>query len=70
MYFYDIMMLYERFKQYIDEENEQQMTQQQEYEEKMSNDKFNSSDMMREAKNMTSNMSNFNANTLTKGFNF
>lgn len=69
MFFYDIMMLYRRWEAFAKEENEQQETQQQEYENRMQ-DNMGASDMMREAKNLTSNFSmpSFDAGSITKGF--
>ena len=55
MYFYDIMMLYHRYEDYIKEENESQKMQQAEYEEQQA-------DMKAEISSVQNNMSNFGKN--------
>ena len=55
MYFYDIMMLYHRYEDYIKEENESQKMQQAEYEEQQA-------DMKAEISSMQNSMSNFGKN--------
>lgn len=69
MFFYDIMMLYQRWEAFAKEENEQQETQQQEYENRMNDNNFNASDAMREARNLSSNFSmpSFNSSSFTGG---
>lgn len=70
MYFYDIMMLFDRYNAYVKEENEAQEAQQKQYEEDYQEKQMNPSDMMR---NMNYNIPNYNipnVDTLTKGFNF
>ena len=67
MFFYDIMMLYDRYKQYVEEENEAQENQQKAYEEGYQQN-MNPSDMIRSAQKNMPNYSNMNMGNLTKGF--
>jgi hypothetical protein len=62
MSFYDIMLLYERYNAYIEEENERDATQQKAYEEQYNQQQFDPGSMMR---SMSNNMPNMD--TLTKG---
>lgn len=68
MFFYDIMMLYDRYKQYVEEENEAQENQQKAYEENYQQNNINPSDMMRNVQNSMPNYNNMNIGSLTKGF--
>lgn len=55
MYFYDIMLLYHRYEDYVKEENESQKQQQEEYEEQQA-------DMRAEMSSIQNNMNNFGKN--------
>ena len=71
MYFYDITMLYDRYAEYVNKENEAQENQQKAYEEQYQQQYQNPSDMMRSvSNNMPSmpNYGNFNMDSITKGF--
>lgn len=70
MYFYDIMMLHDRYSEYVKEENEAQENQQRQYEEQYQQQQHDPGDMMR---SMSKNMPNYsipNMDSLTKGFNY
>ena len=64
MFFYDIMMLYKRWENFVNEENEQQELQRKEYENTSYENNFNTSDIMRDVKEMTSNFKLPNLNDL------
>lgn len=68
MFFYDIMMLYDRYKQYVEEENATQENQQKAYEENYQQNNINPSDMMRSVQNSMHSYNNMNIGSLTKGF--
>ena len=55
MYFYDIMLLYHRYEDYVKEENESQKQQQEEYEEQQA-------DMRAEMSSIQNNMNNSGKN--------
>ena len=62
MYYYDIKMLYNRYEQYIKEENENSKTQQEEYESSMEQpDPGN-------IQNQMSSMMHQSMDTITRGF--
>lgn len=63
MYFYDIMMLYHRYEEYVKEENEQQKAQEAEYEERyedMRSEMGSVSDMSKNFNVPNYNFGNFN----------
>ena len=62
MFFYDIMLLYHRYEEYVKEENENQKQQQSEYE--MQHD-----DMRAEMESMSRNMSSFSSGMNIPSFN-
>lgn len=64
MFFYDIMMLYKRWENFVNEENEQQELQRKEYENTSYENNFNTSDIMKDVKEMTSNFRLPNLNDL------
>ena len=64
MFFYDIMMLYKRWENFVNEENEQQELQRKEYENTSYENNFNTSDIMKDVKEMTSNFKLPNLNYL------
>lgn len=64
MFFYDIMMLYKRWENFVNEENEQQELQRKEYENTSYENNFNTSDIMKDVKEMTSNFKLPNLNDL------
>lgn len=67
MFFYDIMMLYKRYEEYVKEENEQQEAQQKEYESRYDDMKYDHSNM---ASQISKNVGNITPSSLTSGFTF
>ena len=70
MSFYDIMMLYDKYVEYVEKENETQENQQRAYEEQYQQQNVNPGEMM---KNMSNNIPKYNMpsmDSLTKGFRY
>ena len=65
MYFYDIMLLYNRYEQYVSEENERAKTEQEEYEN--SYQQPDSSDISKSISDMSNKMGNINLDSISKG---
>ena len=68
MFFYDIMLLYERYKAYVEEEDRQQKEEQKKYEEENGSPQDMYSDMKSQMSQMTNNVGSFDAGKLTSGF--
>ena len=62
MYFYDIMLLYNRYEQYVNEENERAKSQQEEYENSVEQPDYGN------IQNQMSNMAHQSMDTITRGF--
>ena len=70
MFFYDIMMLYNRFEQFVKDEKEAQEKQQSEYDAQYGSQMDQDSDMQNQVSQMTSKMGSYTPSSLTSGFNF
>lgn len=68
MFFYDIMLLYERYKAYVEEEDRQQKEEQKKYEEENGSPQDMYSDMKSQMSQMTNSVGSFDAGKLTSGF--
>ena len=68
MAFYDIMLLYRKYEEFVNEENEQQMDQQKKYEEEYQDKMPNYNDIGRQMSDVTRNMGNMNPSSITSGF--
>lgn len=70
MYFYDIMMLYNRYDEYVKEENEAQEKQQAEYNEQYGDQQAKYDNMQSQMSQMTQKMGSITPSSITSGFNF
>lgn len=70
MFFYDIMMLYNRFEQFVKDEKEAQEKQQSEYDAQYGSQMDHYSDMQNQVSQMTSKIGSYTPSSLTSGFNF
>lgn len=75
MYFYDILLLYKEYEDFVEEENKEQEKQQAEYEEKYSLDNYKDNyDFKSQASDYMSannlNVGEYNFDNLSSGFNF
>jgi uncharacterized coiled-coil protein SlyX len=70
MYFYDIMMLYNRYEEYVKEENEAQEKQQAEYNEQYCDQQAKYDNMQSQMSQMTQKMGSITPSSITSGFNF
>jgi uncharacterized coiled-coil protein SlyX len=70
MYFYDIMMLYNRYEEYVKEENEAQEKQQAEYNEQYGDQQAKYDNMQLQMSQMTQKMGSITPSSITSGFNF
>ena len=70
MYFYDIMMLYNRYEEYVKEENEAQEKQQAEYNEQYGDHQAKYDNMQSQMSQMTQKMGSITPSSITSGFNF
>jgi hypothetical protein len=70
MYFYDIMMLYNRYDQYVQDEQESQKEQQKQYEAQQEEYNSKYSNISSQMANITRGMGSMTPSSLTSGFNF
>lgn len=68
MFFYDIMLLYNRYDEYLKDEQKQQEEQQKKYEEE--HPMPNYSDIGSQMSNVAQKMGSISPSTVTSGFNF
>jgi hypothetical protein len=68
MFFYDIMLLYKRYEDYVEEEDRQQKEEQKKYEEENGSVQDMQSNMQSSMNQMTQKMGSFDAGRLTSGF--
>lgn len=68
MFFYDIMLLYKRYEDYVEEEDRQQKEEQKKYEEENGSVQDMQSNMQISMNQMTQKMGSFDAGRLTSGF--
>ena len=69
-YFYDIMMLYNRYEAFLKDEKEAQDKQQAEYEEQYGNPQDQYSNMQSQISQATSKIGSLTPSSITSGFNF
>lgn len=65
MYFYDIMLLYNRYEQYVKDENERIENEQKEYNEQ--NPPVNYDNIQKNVSDMSNRMGNMNFDSISKG---
>jgi predicted glycosyl hydrolase (DUF1957 family) len=68
MYFYDIMMLYNRYDEYLKDEQKAQEEQQRKYEEEHPTPDY--SNMASQMSDVTKKIGSITPSSITSGFNF
>ena len=68
MYFYDIMMLYNRYDEYLKDEQKAQEEQQRKYEEEHPTPDY--SNMASQMNDVTKKIGSITPSSITSGFNF
>ena len=69
MYFYDIMLLYNRYEAYLKDEKEAQEKQQAEYDMQYGNPGDQYSNMQSQISQATAKIGSLTQNSITSGFN-
>lgn len=69
MYFYDIMMLYNRYEAFVKDEKEAQEKQQEEYNEQYGNPQDQYSNIQSQISQATQKMGSLTPSSITSGFN-
>ena len=69
MYFYDIMMLYNRYEAFVKDEREAQEKQQAEYDEQYGNPQEQYSNIQSQISQATSKIGSLTPSSITSGFN-